>query len=150
MLEELLSQAEPWHWFAAALIFMMIELAMPGFIMIWFGVAAASVGLILLMMPLSAQVQLAIWAALSIASIIVWRIWRKKNPAENPDLSLNRRQDAYIGRSFSLSEASDNGYGKVKVDDSIWKVRLEEDLKKGTKVRITGTDGAILIGEKAE
>ncbi|MEM9470022.1 MAG: NfeD family protein [Pseudomonadota bacterium] len=37
----------------------------------------------------------------------------------------------------------------MKVDDSTWKVRAEEDMKKGEKVKVTALNGTVLQVEKA-
>ena len=39
-------------------------------------------------------------------------------------------------------------FGKVKVDDSTWKIECAEDLPKGAKVKVTALDGTILKVEK--
>ncbi|MCG8379509.1 MAG: NfeD family protein, partial [Proteobacteria bacterium] len=55
----------------------------------------------------------------------------------------NRRGEQYVGRIFTLEEPIVNGVGKVKVDDSTWKV-MGVDMPAGTKVRVLSVDGTIL------
>ena len=45
-----------------------------------------------------------------------------------------------------LSEPIEQGSGRVKVDDSVWRV-TGPDAPAGTKVRVTGGDGAVLTVE---
>ncbi len=61
---------------------------------------------------------------------------------------LNRRGDQMVGRTAVLSEPIQNGRGKIKIDDSMWRVE-GGDLPAGTQVKITGVDGAILKVEAA-
>ena len=42
---------EWWHWIVLGLVLTMAELAIPAFFIVWFGVAAAGVGLIVLVAP---------------------------------------------------------------------------------------------------
>lgn len=42
---------EWWHWIALGLVLTMAEMAIPAFFVVWFGIAAAGVGLILLAAP---------------------------------------------------------------------------------------------------
>ncbi len=55
---------------------------------------------------------------------------------------MNRWAEQYIGRTFNLVEPIVNGMGKIKVDDSIWKVQ-GEDAPEGTQVEVTGVEGVV-------
>ena len=57
---------------------------------------------------------------------------------------LNKRGEQYVGRTFTLEEAITNGFGKVKVDDSTWKVECEIDLDAGSKITVKSVDGTVL------
>ena len=57
---------------------------------------------------------------------------------------LNRRGEQYIGRVFTLDVAIVNGQGKVRVDDTTWKVQ-GDDCPVGTRVRVHGVDGVVLL-----
>ena len=85
---------------------------------------------------------------LSVISIFVTRRWLRHTPIESDQPLLNQRGARYVGRQFSLSEAIINGQGKIKVEDSIWKVH-GKDLPEGAQVRVTGVDGTILMVEPA-
>ncbi len=150
MIETWLEQAEFWHWWAFGLVFLILEVFIPGFIILWFGVGAFVVGIILLAVDLGPQMQLVIWSFLSIFALLGWRQWRKGQPMHTDDTMLNRRGEAYVGRTFTLDTPTENGFGKIKVDDTTWKIEISQDLLAGTKIVITGVDGAILKAEKAE
>lgn len=64
---------EWWHWIILGLCLAMAELAVPAFFIIWFGIGALIVGLILLFAPdLGVATQLLLWAALSAVLVIFW------------------------------------------------------------------------------
>ncbi|MFT5397200.1 MAG: hypothetical protein ACI85N_002418, partial [Gammaproteobacteria bacterium] len=67
---------------------------------------------------------------------------KKSNPNVNDQPNLNRRGEQYVGRSFTLEEAIVNGVGKIKVDDSTWKVK-GSDMPVGMKVRVMSVDGTV-------
>jgi membrane protein implicated in regulation of membrane protease activity len=56
---------------------------------------------------------------------------------------LNRRAEQYVGRVFTLSEPIVNGTGKIRVDDSSWKVS-GADCDANTKVKVISVDGTVL------
>ena len=144
-----LEQIEFWHWLVAGVVFVILEIFAPGFILLWLGVAAGVVGLVLLAIPgLTWQGQMLIFAVLSVASVGGWRIFARKRPIESDHPTLNKRGSQYIGQVFTLSEGIVNGTGMLHVDDTRWKVR-GEDLPSGTKVTVTGVEGTVLTVERA-
>lgn len=145
---EFLVNLEYWHWLAFALALIIIEMLAPGAVFLWFGVAAAVVGVLLLLIPtLVWQAQLVLFSALSIVSLLAWRSYAKKHPpADNNYPTLNKRGDDLIGRVFTLDEGIVNNYGKIRVDDTMWKIR-GNDVVAGAKVRVTAVDGTVLVVE---
>jgi membrane protein implicated in regulation of membrane protease activity len=140
---------EFWYWWIAAVVFVVIEILAPGFVFIWLGIAAAVVGALLLAVPaISWELQFLIFAVLSVAAVVVSRIYLRRNPTESDHPNLNRRGEQYVTRVFTLEEAIVNGQGKIQVDDSTWKIE-GEDLPAGAKVRVVGVDGTRLKVEKA-
>jgi len=149
----LLEQAVFWHWWVLALVLIILEITVFGaFFLLWPGVAAAVVGVVLLVMPdMDWPMQFVIWAILSLASVVVWRVYRKNNPAAKSDEPhLNRRGAQYVGRSFTLEEPVINGQGKIRVDDSMWKIESQEDFEIGTKVKVTSVEGTTLQVEDSK
>jgi len=138
---------EFWHWWIAAVVLIVIEMLVPGTFFLWMGVAAGVVGFVLLAEPeLSLEIQLLIFAVLSVGAVAAWQVYLRRYPPESDEPALNRRGRQYIGRTFLLSAAIDNGVGKIKVDDTTWKVR-GPDLPEGMRVRVTAVDGTVLVVE---
>lgn len=139
-----------WHWWILAGLLLILELTAPAFFFLWLGIAAAAVGLILLVFPsIGVEIQLVLFAIASIVSVLAWRKYRESKPITTDQPNLNRRGHQYIGRTFSLTHPITNGTGKVTVDDSTWKVK-GPDLPAGTHIRITGVSGVVFEVESAE
>ena len=133
-----------WHWWAAAIVFVVIEVFAPGAIFLWLGVSAGVVGALLLVLPeMTWQIQMLVFAALSISAIVGWRVFQRANPAATDQPSLNRRGEQYIGRTLTLDEPIVNGQGKIRVDDTTWKVE-GDDMPAGTRVTVIGVDSVVL------
>lgn len=148
---EFLSNLEYWHWLAIALVFFIIEMLAPGAIFLWFGAAAVVVGIIMLVASdLTWQIQIILFSLLSVISLVAWRMYVKKNPpSDNEYPTLNKRGEDLVGRVFTLDEDIVNNYGKIRVDDTMWKIR-GEDLASGGKVRVTEVDGTVLVVKKED
>ena len=133
-----------WHWFAFGGVLGVLEILVPGFVLIWLGLAAILVGLILLLwqdMPFTYQ--LLAYAGFSVFSVFVWFYWLKTKPVESDKPSLNRRAEQLIGRQAPVVAPIVNGRGRIKLGDGTWAV-TGPDLPAGHMVEITGTDGALL------
>jgi inner membrane protein len=143
------SQIVFWNWWVIAVFLIGIEIFAPGAVFLWMGIAAGIVGFLLLALPETVwQVQLLTFAAISLASIWVWRYFLRDRFAKPGGRVLNRRGASYVGRTFTLKEAIVDGNGLLHVDDSRWKVE-GEDLPAGTKVKVVGIDGTVLKVERA-
>ena len=139
-----------WHWWIFAGILLILELTAPAFFFLWLGIAAAAVGMILLVFPsIPLETQLVLFAIASVVAIFAWRKYRESHPPVTDQPNLNRRGHQYIGRVFTLDEPIVNGIGKVAVDDSTWRVE-GQDQAVGTTIRVTGIDGTIFRVEAAE
>jgi len=138
---------EYWHWWIAAALLAILEMVMPGTMLIFFAAAAAVVGALTLVIPgLPWQAQFLGFAALSVAGIFAWRAYRAKHPGEldgGDAPLLNKRADQYVGRVVVIQEAIVNGHGKAKVDDSIWRV-AGPDAPVGTNVKVVAAEGGFL------
>ncbi len=146
---EWLNQIDYWHWLVAAVVLVVLEILSPGVFFMWLGVAAAVVGGVLWLIPeLSWQTQFVLFAVFSVVSIGVARMVLARRPIATDQPALNRRGEQYIGRTLVLSEPIENGIGKMRVDDTQWRVE-GSDAPAGRRVRVTGVDGAVLKVEPA-
>jgi len=137
--------ATHWHWWILGMVLLGIEVFAPGFFFLWFGISAGVVGFILILDPaISWQIQIILYALLSLASIFAWRFWLRSSlmpPTDQP--ALNRRTAQYVGRIFTLEQPIVNGRGRIRVDDSSWPVE-GDDLSVGTTVRVIAAEGMVL------
>ncbi len=141
-----------WNWLIAAGILLLLEFVVPGVHLIWFGLAAALTGAVLgalsaagLGDALSVPVQLILFVGLSIMSLfMVKALGISASPLRTDAPSLNIRGAQYIGRDVTVEDAIVNGRGRVRVDDGVWGAE-GEDAPRGSKVRVTGVNGTVLV-----
>jgi membrane protein implicated in regulation of membrane protease activity len=136
-----------WHWIVLGVVLVTAEAFVPGAFFLGMGLSALIVGGALFAVPaLDWKLQLFAFAVLSVISVWVARRWIRAAPITSDRPLLNQRGAQYVGRTFNLHEAIVNGHGKIKVDDSIWRVH-GPDCAGGTRVRVTGVDGTVLVVE---
>ena len=147
-MEGFLANVDHWSWWILALVMFVIELAMPGVIFLWLAIAATITGALVWILPdLGWQLSFVIFAVLGVISIVVGRkVWRP-GQVESEDPTLNRRAEQYVGQTFTLDTALENGRGRLNVGDGSWLAK-GPDLPAGAKVRVTGVDGSVLEVEQ--
>ena len=138
-----------WHWLILGVVLMLTEMLAPGFIFLWFGVAAIATGLIFAAVPGTGwEVQVVAFAVLSAIAIFGGRriVSNRPQPADHP--TLNQRSATYIGQIYVLKEPVQNGTGKIAIGDTTWKV-AGPDAPAGARVKVVGADGVTLLIEPA-
>ena len=136
-----------WHWWILAVALVIIEILLPSFFALWLAIAAALTGLLLLVFPaLGWEWQLLVFALFSVSSIIAWRRFYQKHPIKTDEPMLNRRGEGYVGRELTLSQPIVDGIGKIRLDDSTWKIQ-GPDCPAGSKVRIIALNNVVFTIE---
>jgi len=138
-----------WNWFILGFVLLAVEVLAPGFFFLWIGISALIIGFSTLLIAWPWQVQMLGFAVLSVASAYFGKkMFGYADDVASDDPYLNKRGSRLQGRTFALSEAIEHGSGRIKVDDSVWRV-TGPDAPAGTVVRVTGADGATLTVELA-
>ncbi|MCU0734335.1 MAG: NfeD family protein [Methylotetracoccus sp.] len=133
-----------WHWWAFGALLLVVELLAPGMFFLWMAESAFVTGALLWLYPeLSWEAQLIWFSALSLVSIVAARKLLIRHPIESDRPLLNQRTAQYIGRTFVLTEPIVNGTGKIRVDDSTWKIS-GADTPAGSRIRVIGAEGIVL------
>ena len=132
-------------WWLLALVLIGAELLMPDFFLLWIGIAAAALGIILVFLPdLSFLTQVLLFVVLSLISCFVyWQFVRRALDQRSESPLLNRRAEQFIGRRYVLDTAIVNGHGKARVGDSVWLVQGPE-LPAGAAIEVVAVEGSTL------
>ena len=146
----LLQQLGYWSWLIGAAVLVVLEIVAPGAVFLWLAIAAACVGGLVFFLPETDwKWQVAVFAVLSVVSIVLSRRYMKKNPEVTDHPTLNRRGQGHVGREFTLGQAIENGRGRIDLGDSSWRIE-GPDLPAGRRIRVTAVDGATLKVEAAD
>lgn len=144
MILDLIEALGGWSWWILGLILLGVEVLVPGFFFLWFGIAAILIGVSALLIDWPWQMQMVGFVVLSVITAFVGRRFAGNlNDADSADPHLNLRASRLEGQTFVLSEPIVAGRGRVTIDDSVWQVR-GPDAPAGTRVIVTGADGTIL------
>lgn len=136
-------------WGALALVLFAAEALAPGAFMLWIGIGAAAVFVLVAVfadIPLLWQV--VAFVLLSVVSIQCYRRWGRSHDRQSDQPLLNRRAEQLIGRVIALDQDIVAGKGRAKIDDAFWVV-AGPDLPAGTPVRVVAVEGMTLKVQQA-
>ncbi|MCC2653007.1 MAG: hypothetical protein K0R61_2935 [Microvirga sp.] len=145
MIQDAFISLGAWAWIILGVVLIGIELVAPGAFFLWLGLAAIATGLLDAALDLSWQASGLLFAFLSVGAVVLGRfVTRSKTQPEAEATPLNQRGQSLVGRVFTLETPIKDGEGRIRVDDSSWRV-TGADRFAGAKVRVIRIDGSTLI-----
>jgi inner membrane protein len=155
MIVSLITSLGFWFWVVLGLVLIGAELLSPGMFLLWLGLAALVTGLLDAGFHLSWQSASLVFV---IASGLAVGLGRLLSPPRDPPIQpsiqgganvLNQRGHNLIGRIFVLDTPLAHGEGRLRIDDTTWRI-TGEDLPTGTIIAIAAIEGATLQVRKAD
>jgi inner membrane protein len=119
------------------------ETQVPGAFLIWIGLAGLVVGGVEFIWPLSLPTQVLAFAALAATLALLGRRVYGSLDRVGPSLPTSRAH-ALLGREFVLDEAISRGFGRIRVDDSVWRV-AGDDMPADTRVRVVAIEDGVAV-----
>jgi len=145
---EFFNHLNQWHWMVVGAVLLIAEVIVSGGFLLWIGLGAFLISLIVWMIPtLLWSTQMILFGLFALCASILWWAYLRRYPIHTDDPTLNRRSEQYIGRTFALVDPIENSRGKIKVDGIMWTVK-GSDMPSGTQVKVIRAEGVILIVEK--
>ena len=140
-------------WFVVGLILILLEFAVPGVILVFFGIAAWIVTVLVYFDLLwSLQTQLLIFGGASVALLLALRRWVKDKFYGHitGTQDLNQNLEEFVGRPVLVIHdvVPDKTGGQVEFKGSTWNAVADETIKKGETATIVKNDGLTLVIKK--
>lgn len=139
MIASIVEELGPWNWMVLGVILLTLEITLPGVFILWIGIAALIVGAVSLALWDASiwtwHVQMLLFLALSLVSAYLGKRIMASREAQSDQPLLNMRGNQLIGRIATLTEAIEDGRGRVRLGDTMWRVS-GPDLPIGAKVRV--------------
>ena len=143
---------EWWHWIVLGLALTMAEMVIVSFFVVWFGLAAAGVGVILLVAPdIAVSTQILLWAVLSTLLVGIW--FRYLRPRTMTAVGTSAATVAgEVG--ILVADITPDSRGQVRFQKPIlgsdsWECYSETTIQAGERVRAVAVEGSYIKVEKA-
>lgn len=142
-------QIEWWYWIIGGFCLIGLELIVPSFTIIWFGMGALVVGVLKLLWPgFPPAGQILLW---SVASISFTAFWFRYLKPEKNRTHAGLSKEGIVGETGIIIRGTDDNYGKgiVRFRISVlgadeWGCYADEVLHVGDSVRVMDIEGQIL------
>ena len=140
-----------WHWMVLGLALVLLELAVPSFFIVWFGLGALLVGVAMLVMPgLAFSGQMLLWTAASVAMTMLWfKVFRRGDGKTRSgqaneaigEIGILVSAVAPLGPTSARGEVR---FQKPVMGSEVWPCLADEALSAGERVRVLAVDGQLL------
>ncbi|MEX5585947.1 NfeD family protein [Pseudomonas urmiensis] len=132
-----------WIWLVFGVALILLELVLPTFFILWFGIGAVLVSLIALLAPnLQLDMQVLLWVLFSSVTTVLWfKLFRRKKA------DVRWTADSVLGEVGLLTASvSEFQKGRVRFQKPIlgneeWTCIADSDIAAGERVRLTAIEG---------
>jgi len=140
-------QPEWWHWAVAGIVLILAELAVPAFVLVWFGLGALVVALVAALADISLTAQLSVWLVVSVVLVFLWfKVFKPGSHKTRIGMS-----DANVVGEVGLltHDVAPFQKGEVRFQKPIlgadsWECIADEAVKAGERVRVLAVEGSFL------
>lgn len=137
----------PVFWIVAGLVVSALEMVVPGFFIIWFGVAAVVTGILAILIR-DPWMQFGIFLVLSGVLVVFSRVIARKLTKPEPEPVGAMRLDGAEGVVIQAIEPTSPG--RVKLIGEEWRAEAKESIPAGAKVKVLRVEGTRVIVERSE
>lgn len=134
-----------YFWFCMCGVFLAIEVIGANGYLLCSAVAAIITGFIVWLFSIDWQWQGFLFSFMAIIVLWLFNKWFKSVKKTFPEPFVNKRSQQFIGRKFIVENSLVNCSGSVRVNDSIWPIRANNNIVSGVEVEVFKVDGITLI-----
>ncbi len=136
-----------WHWAVGGIALIVAELAVPSFVLIWFGVGALAVALLVAVGDVGLTVQLSVWLVVSIALVAGWFKVFKPNMHKTKIGMSDANVVGEVG--MLVHDVAPFAKGQVRFQKPIlgadvWDCIADEAIKSGERVKVLEVEGSFM------
>ena len=132
-------------WFFIGLVLFLLELAIPGLILLFFGFGAWVAALSNVLFHPSVPVQILIFGLASVVSLVLLRRFLQRKFFDTAETLSNSIDDEFLNKlGIAETDIPSGKSGKVSFKGTVWNAISDKDIVKGDQVKITGKESITL------
>ena len=131
-------------WFLIGLGLLLLELVLPGLVILFFGAGAWVTALVCAITDINLNIQILIFLLASLLGLVLLRKYLKNRFFSKKDEEAQDQLEEFIGKKARAVDAFSKGEGKVEFKGTRWSARSSEPVSEGQWVTIISKDGLTL------
>ena len=131
-------------WFLIGLGLLLLELVLPGLVILFFGVGAWVTALVCAITDINLNWQIFIFLVASLLGLVMLRRYLKRRFFSKSDKETQDKLEEFIGRKARAIADFKDGSGKVEFKGTQWSARCDEPVSEGQWVTIQSKESLIL------
>ncbi|MDX2431334.1 MAG: NfeD family protein [Bacteroides sp.] len=131
-------------WFLIGLGLLLLELVLPGLVILFFGAGAWVTALACVIHDFSLNWQILIFLVASLLGLALLRKYLKRKFFDRKKGEVEDQLEEFIGKKAKAIEDFQDGNGKIEFKGTRWSARCEEPVMKNQWVKIVSKDSLIL------
>jgi membrane protein implicated in regulation of membrane protease activity len=135
-------------WFLIGLGLLLLELVLPGLVILFFGAGAWVTALVVAFADINLNLQILIFLIASLLGLVLLRKYLKRRFFSRSDKETDDQLEEFIGRKARVVDNFKDGVGKIEFKGTRWSAICSEPVSKGDWVIIKSKDSLTLIVEK--
>ena len=136
-----------WHWAVGGIVLILAELAIPSFVLIWFGLGGLVVALAVAMANIGLTAQLALWLIVSLILVFGWfKVFKPsmhKTRVGMADANVVGEVGMLV-RDVAPFEKGSVRFQKPILGDDVWECIADEPIRSGERVKVLAVEGSFL------
>jgi membrane protein implicated in regulation of membrane protease activity len=136
-------------WFLIGLGLLLLELVLPGLVILFFGAGAWVTALACVIHDFNLNWQILIFLVASLIGLVLLRKYLKRKFFGRKSGNAEDQLEEFIGRKAKVLEEFKDGSGRIEFKGTQWSARCEEPLTKNQWVRIVEKDSLTLTVKPA-
>lgn len=136
-----------WHWAVGGIALILAELAVPSFVLVWFGLGALAVALFVALAGIGLTAQLLLWLVVSLALVAGWFKLFKPNMHKTKIGMSDANVVGEVG--VLVHDVAPFAKGQVRFQKPIlgadvWECIADEAIRNGERVKVLDVEGSFL------
>jgi inner membrane protein len=137
-------------WFLIGLGLLLLELVLPGLVILFFGVGAWITALVCAFTDISLNWQILIFLVASLLGLVLLRKYLKNRFFSRSEKEIDDQLEEFIGRKGRAIDDFKEGEGQIEFKGTRWSARCEDPVKKDEWVEIVSKDSLTLQVKKSK
>ena len=137
-------------WFLIGLGLLLLELILPGLVILFFGVGAWVTALVCAFTDINLNWQILIFLVASLLGLALLRKYLRNRFFNRTDKEIDDQLEEFIGRKGRAIDDFKDGSGQIEFKGTQWSARSDDPVRKDEWVEITSKDSLILQVKKSK